>query len=170
MPLPSSTMGSSQPPDDPDDPLLFGSHECLRDTPSNESVENLLRERESFLSDAFELVLSLRESFLSVDPVESRRPVDPFESLRTSDPDEVPSESFLSDDGKDETCDWSFTPEPRTRESRRLRHAAGTAGIPGMLSRLPRESRRAERMFPIEPRRPCMSQSLESTSTMGLLK
>lgn len=88
----SSHIGSSQPPELPEDPRLFGSHEFLR--LSNESVENL---REFLLLDGGANE-SLRSEF--VDPIESRRiphlPGD-NESLLNEDMED-PRESLRSDD------------------------------------------------------------------------
>lgn len=122
----SSQMGSSQPADEPDEPLrLLGSHEFLRNE-SSESVEN---RRQAGTADE-----SLRPA-----AVESRRSTtkplaaadddgggEDSESRRNDDVDEA-DESRRSDDGNEDGW-WhrvSRPGEPSTIESRRRMLAAG---------------------------------------------
>lgn len=152
-------MGSSYPPELPEEFLRPGSQEFLR--MSRESVENLRLDTESLLREPLELTESRREddteSRLEED-IESRRR-DPMEDARESrrrvepnaaigrlsflaEPslrrEEVENaESRLRDAGKDEGCaSLSRLPEPSTIESRRKRLAFGSvlsAGIESLL-------------------------------------
>lgn len=181
----SSQIGSSHPPELPEDPLLLGSQE-FRLPISNESVENRRFDNESLLRDPIELIESLRPD--GIDEIESLRllliprvdkpsvevfvaeslrriEVGPSESL-LKDPIEAPRESFLKDEANCEGCKFaSFTVEPRTNEGRR-RLAAGTGVtmvicvmeslLPGLI-----EFRRLEGI-PREFLRPWISQFLSS--------
>lgn len=99
-------MGSSQPADEPDEPLrAVGSHEFLRTTESNESVENRRH-------------AGIAEESLRPTPVDSRRNTTPDdddgggddsesrraelrESRRNEDVDDA-NESRRNDDGNDD--------------------------------------------------------------------
>lgn len=128
----SSQIGSSQPADEPDEPLrLVGSHEFLR-TESSESVENLRH-------------AGMAEESLRPAPVDSRRNTTPddsggggggddkesrraelMESRRKEEVDDA-NESRRNDDGNDDGW-WhrvSRPGEPSTMESRRRMLAAG---------------------------------------------
>lgn len=132
--LVSSQMGSSQPADEPDEPLrLLGSHEFLR-TESNESVENRRQEgtTESLRPPA--PVESRRNTTPAADEgaggggddSESRRPAELTESRRNEDVDDA-SESRRNEDGNEDGW-WhrvSRPGEPNTMESRRRILAAG---------------------------------------------
>lgn len=157
----SSQIGSSYPQELLDELRRPGSQEFIR-APSKESVDNLLRENDSFLKDPLELTESLREDETeslreeetesrlnepTEEASESRRRVEPnaemglvsffCERSFRSEPVDIPKASLRREDGNAEG--WVLgvlAPPPITRESLLIKLAVGRRFKAGMESLL----------------------------------